>query len=120
MTLLQAREQLVKLLEDWRAGLLTSPWDIQDGAEIIEHNLVDKRLLSPGKEMTGIAAQIDSVLELLTNAQQQFVLPKDTDVMLSLLSASENEIEEALVLHSKYWNSIDYNLRKKEVEEYWF
>ena len=120
MTLLQARERLVNLLEDWKAGLLTSPWDIQGDAELIEGNLIDNKLLSPGKEVGGLSAQIDSVLGQLTNAQQQCVMPKDIDVMLSLLSATEGEIEEALILHSKYWNSLDYNLRKKEAEEYWF
>lgn len=100
--------------------MINSPWDIQDDAELIEEHLVDNRLLSPGKETVGISAQIDSVLGQLTNAQQQYVLPKDIDVMLSLLSASESEIEDALVLHSKYWNSLDYDFRKKEVEDYWF
>ena len=60
------------------------------------------------------------MLNQLTNAQSQNVLPKDINEMKALLQAEDIEIENALKKYFEYWNSIDYQTRKTEINEYWF
>ena len=63
---------------------------------------------------------MDNVLGQLTNAQAQFVFPKDIDVMLALLQASGEKLPEAVREYEKYWSTLDYNARESEVKKYWF
>jgi len=120
MTLDASRQELISLLQRWKAGDIADPWHVQDDAERMQEKLIEEGLLSIGKEKEGVAAQVDSILGQLTNAQAQFVLPRDTDVMLLLLSVCEDEVSAALSKHDHYWNSLDYDSRAAEVRAYWF
>ena len=88
MTLEKAQDNLISLLQRWKAGELEDSRHIQDDAETIEEKLIERGLIDIGNESEGLAAQVDNVLGQLTNAQAQFVLPIDIDIMLTLLNAS--------------------------------
>ena len=120
MNLECAKKELILLLSKWQDGAFSNPWHIQDEAEEIEKKLIELKLLSSQNELVGLPAQIDAVLNQLTNAQSQNVLPKDIDEMKALLQAEDIEIENALKKYFEYWNSIDYQTRKTEINEYWF
>ena len=120
MNLECAKKELILLLSKWQDGAFSNPWHIQDEAEEIEKKLIELKLLSSQNELVGLPAQIDAVLNQLTNAQSQNVLPKDINEMKALLQAEDIEIENALKKYFEYWNSIDYQTRKTEINEYWF
>ena len=120
MNLECAKKELILLLSKWQDGAFSNPWHIQDEAEEIEKKLIELKLLSSQNELVGLPAQIDAVLNQLTNAQSQYVLPKDINEMKTLLKAEGLEIENALKKHFEYWNSVDYQARKTEINEYWF
>ena len=120
LTLEKAQDNLISLLQRWKAGELEDSRHIQDDAETIEEKLIERGLIDIGNESEGLAAQVDNVLGQLTNAQAQFVLPIDIDIMLTLLNASGEGIPEAIKTHEKYWNALDYDARESEVKKYWF
>ena len=120
MTLEQAREKLITLLQRWKAGKVNDSWHVQVDAENIEKKLIERGLIGLGNERRGLAPQVDNVLGQLANAQAQFVLPIDIDVMLELLEASGEEYPEAIKKYEKYWNTLDYDARESEVKKYWF
>ena len=120
MKLESAKEDLILLLSKWQDGAFSNPWHVQDEAEVIEKNLIGSKSLKPQNELVGLSAQIDAVLNQLTNAQFQNVLPKDINSMKTLLQAEGADIENALKIHFQYWNSIDYQTRKAELNDYWF
>ena len=120
MNLKFARQELILLLCKWQDGAFSNPWHIQDQAEAIEKKLIESKLLKPQNELARLSAQIDAVLNQLTNAQSQSVLPKDINAMKTLLQAEGTNIENALKTHSHYWDSIDYQNRKTEINDYWF
>lgn len=120
MTLEEAKEELLSILSSWQLGEIGDPWHVQDDAERIEEQLMEAKLLQPQNEFSGLAAQVDAVLNQLTNAQQQSVLPQDAGAMTELLEATTQNIQNALNKHSEYWKSITYETRKATVNEYWF
>ena len=120
MNLECARKELILLLSKWQGGAFSNPWHIQDEAEEIEKKLIELKLLNPQDELVGLPAQVDAVLNQLTNPQSQNVLPKDINEMKALLQAEGIDIENALKKYFQYWNSIDYQTRKTEINEYWF
>jgi len=120
MTLDKARQELLELLFTWESGKLDDPWHVQDNSEVIEEELSRVGLIDIQKEAVGLAAQVDSVLNQLTNAHQQWVLPEDIDVMVKLLKATGSNVPKALQEHSDYWDSLDYKSRERRAVEYWF
>lgn len=120
LTLENAKRELLLLLSSWKRGEIDSPWHVQDQAEAIEQQLFDGKQLGPQRQADGLAAQIKGVLDQLSNAQAQYVLPEDIDVMIELLEAPESEVKDILTRYAYYWDSIDYSSRETEVRKYWF
>lgn len=120
LTLENAKKELLLLLSSWKRGEIDSPWHVQDQAEAIEQQLFDGKQLGPHRQADDLAARIKGVLDQLSNAQAQYVLPQDIDVMRELLEAPESEVKDILMRYSYYWDSIDYSSREAEVRKYWF
>ncbi|RBW49309.1 hypothetical protein [Marinobacter sp. F3R11] len=120
MTLENAKRELLLLLSSWKRGEIDSPWHVQDQAESIEQQLVDCKQLGPQRQADGLADQVKGVLDQLSNAQAQYVLPEDIDVMRELLEAPELDVKDILTRYSYYWDTVDYSSREAEAREYWF
>ena len=120
MTLEQAQDKLITLLQRWKAGEVEDSWHVQDDAETIEKTLIERNFIHLGNEREGLAAQVDNVLCQLANAQAPFVLPINIDVMRALLQASGEEYPEAIKEYEKYWNTLNYDARESEVMKYLF
>jgi len=120
LTLEKAKKALLLLLSSWEKGEIDSPWHVQEEAESIEQQLVDGKQLLSGRKVDGLATQINGVLDQLSNAQAQYVLPQDIDIMRELLESPELDIKKILTKYSRYWDSINYASREAKVQEYWF
>lgn len=119
MTLKEARKALINILEEWEKGMIGG-WEMQGCAEDIEEKLLAASLIRVQSEIEGIPAQIDAVLNQLTNAGLQSTLPLDINAMLMLLKAKDGDIAVALSTHTNYWDQIDYDSRENEVRKYWY
>ena len=120
LTIESVRRELLLLLSSWKRGEIDSPWHVQDQAEAVEQQLFDSEQLGPQQRADCLAARVKGVLDQLSNAQAQYVLPEDIDVMTELLEASESDVKNILTRYSYYWDSIDYSSREAEVRKYWF
>lgn len=120
MTLDKARQRLLELLFAWRSGEIEDPRHVPDVSGFIEEELVRAGLIEIQKETGGLADQVDSVLNQLTNAQLQQVLPQDIDIMVKLLETTGSNVPKALKEHADYWNSLDRKSREIKAMEYWF
>jgi hypothetical protein len=119
MRLEEAKNNLIEILTAWENEEIDG-WDVQGEAESIEDSLVNSGLLKPQKETGGLAAQIDSALNQLTNAELQATLPEDIPTILTMLDAKEPNISNALLFYSEYWNGIDYSKRELALKKYWY
>lgn len=115
-----ARAELARVLSEWEAGSLETPWHVQDTAEEVERQFQERRLLRSQKEIGGIAAIVHAALDLLTNAQAQYVLPADIPTFKVLLTAAPGTETAAIETYRRYWEAVDYGARQAAMEQEWF
>ncbi len=126
--ILAERAMLDRLLERWQVGQIGA-WDVVAEAETMEQAFLDQRersITSDGilvlrdfehQDPRSISAVI---VDLLTSASWSYILPEDIAIMRMFLQTPVGEEEVAWEQFDAYWQAIDYEARKPQVDAVYF
>lgn len=108
----QLRRRIRNMLLSWRDQEIDEG-DVHRSAEALMEQLGFPEYGESDPRSIGV--EVLSQLEILNH---QLVVPEDIPAMLELLATPEGNEEQALETWTHYWNSLDYEERKRRLKSH--
>jgi hypothetical protein len=113
------RRSLAALLLRWQAGDLGA-WQMIEEAEGAEDLLFGDMAVVPEIPKEDPQSISVAVLELLSAAHHQQLLPADVPAVLEFLETQPGGELEAWARFEQYWEAVDWQARESAVQELYF
>ena len=107
------RERLRELLDRWQAGALDER-AVHEAAEALSESFPGDLPSYPQSEPRSIAIEVLSQLEILN---WQLITRQDIPALLDFLGTRRGEEERGWERYQKYWDSVDFDRRLKELAD---